>query len=333
MPWIRSVWPNEDGFAGDHERVEPRVFTAGLSKSYGDVDALVDVTVSVEAGRILAVLGHNGAGKTTLVDILSTRCAADAGVARVCGWDVASDGQQVRRRIGVATQFTALDEELSGRDNLILIARLLGATAKQARATTDEYLTTFGLAEAADRRVKTYSGGMRRRTDLAACLLGRPQVLFMDEPSTGLDPVACRQLWDTIKELAQAGITVVLTTQYLEEAERLADDVVVLAGGRVVAAGTPQELKRRVGSQLLTMSFLYTSHCKSAVRWLHSIGVSAKPDYEHRSVFVPLDHPQDAVVAMRVVDVMGLAMTNMRVTEPTLEDVYLSLYGNQEAYR
>jgi ABC-2 type transport system ATP-binding protein len=311
--------------------VEPRIVTAGLSKSYGSVEALVDVTLTVDPGRILGVLGHNGAGKTTLVDILSTRVPADSGTARVCGRNVARSGPQVRRRIGVATQFTALDETLSGRENLILFARLLGATMKQARARADELLASFGLTDAADRRVKTYSGGMRRRTDLAACLLGHPEVLFLDEPSTGLDPVACRQLWDVIKELAGTGITVVLTTQYLAEAENLADDVIVLAGGRVVAAGRPADLKRRFGSQLLTLTFPEVWQGDRAVRWLGRLGLSGVLNPEHRTVVIPVTGGQDVVNAVRTVDAAKLPMTSVRVSEPTLEDVYLSLYSAQQA--
>ncbi|WP_394617233.1 ABC transporter ATP-binding protein [Lentzea sp. JNUCC 0626] len=313
--------------------MEPRVLTEGLSKSYGDVDALVDVSVSVGAGRVLAVLGHNGAGKTTLVDVLSTRCVADSGVARVCGFDVARQGNQVRRRIGVATQFTALDDALSGRDNLILLARLLGDSRRQAQAAADEQLAAFGLTRAANRLVRTYSGGMRRRTDLAACMLGRPLVLFLDEPSTGLDPVACRRLWHKIKKLAEEGITIVLTTQYLEEAERLADDVIVLAGGRVVAAGTPRTLKEGVGRRLLTLTFLNPGQGAAATNWLHRSGLEAVRNHEGSTLTVPLRHAQQAVAAMRVVDAMRLVVTDVRVTEPTLEDVYLSLYRDPQRKR
>jgi ABC-2 type transport system ATP-binding protein len=305
--------------------VEPRIVTAGLGKSYGAVTALADVSIAVGPGRVLGVLGHNGAGKTTLVDILSTRTSADTGGARVAGWDVARSGPQVRRRIAVATQFTALDEALSGRDNLILFARLLGATAKQARGRADELLAAFGLTEAARRRVRTYSGGMRRRTDLAACLLGNPEVLFLDEPSTGLDPVACRQLWDMIRRLADTGITVVLTTQYLAEAEHLADEVIVLAAGRVVAAGTPAELKRRIGSQLLTFTFPHPGHCDHAARWLRDLGLRGVASHQHRAVVVPVDGGRDVVAAVRAVE--ALPVTTVRVTEPTLEEVYLTLHG------
>lgn len=314
-------------------QVEHRIITAGLGKSYGNVDALVDVDLTVDPGRILGVLGHNGAGKTTLVDVLSTRCPADAGSASVCGWDVARHGHQVRRRIGVARQGTALDENLSGRDNLVLFSRLLGATAKQAKARAEQLLAAFGLEEAADRRVRTYSGGMRRRVDLAVALLGQPDVLFLDEPSTGLDPVACRQLWSLVRSLADTGITVVLTTQYLAEAEHLADDVLVLSAGRVVASGTPEDLKRRVGSQLLSLTFPDADLGDRAVRLLRDLGLNGAFDPEDQTVMVAVHDARDVVTAMRTVDIAQLAVSAVQITEPTLEDVYLTLYGAQEAHR
>lgn len=297
------------------------------------MQALADVSFAVGPGRILGVLGHNGAGKTTLVDILSTRARADSGTARVCGWDVERGGTQVRRRIGVATQFTALDENLSGEQNLVLLARLLGATAKQARERAAEMLAAFDLTEAARRRVRTYSGGMRRRTDLAACLLGRPEVLFLDEPSTGLDPVACRQLWDTLKHLAGTGITVLLTTQYLAEAEALADDVLVLAGGRVVAADTPAALKRRLGSQLLTLTFPDAWHRDQAIRRLRGLGMPGAVDPRSGAVVLPVHNGRDVVAAVRAVDSVQLPVMQVRVAEPSLEDVYLALHGAGQEHR
>ncbi|HEY4021944.1 MAG TPA: ATP-binding cassette domain-containing protein, partial [Pseudonocardiaceae bacterium] len=201
---------------------------SGLSKRYGEVAALVDITLEVGRGVVLAILGHNGAGKTTLIDILSTRLPPSAGTAVVCGFDVVRQGRHVRRRIGVVGQFAAVDDALSGRDNLKLVARLLGANARQAGARASELIATFELDDAADRPARTYSGGMRRRLDLAAGLVGAPQVLFLDEPTTGLDPVSRIGLWTTVAQLATSGTTVVLTTQYLDEADRLADRVVVL---------------------------------------------------------------------------------------------------------
>lgn len=313
--------------------MEHRIVTTGIGKSYKEVEALVDVNLTVGPGRILGVLGHNGAGKTTLVDILSTRCPADTGIALVCGWDVTRKRDQVCRRIGVARQITALDENLSGRDNLTLLARLLGATAKQARARAGELLVAFGLEEAADRRVRTYSGGMRRRVDLAVSLLGQPEVLFLDEPSAGLDPVASRQLWSLIKSLANTGITVMLTTQYLAEAESLADEVLVLSAGRVVASGSPEELKRRVGSQLLSLAFADAELAGRAIGLLREIGLFGAFDPADRTVVIPVHDTQDIVTAMRAVDIAQLEVSAVHITEPTLEDVYLTLYGAQEAHR
>lgn len=211
---------------------------AGLSKTFGSVAALDDVSLSVRKGSVLGLLGHNGAGKTTLVNILSTLLRPSRGRARVAGFDVVGDGVEVRRRIGLTGQYAAVDETLSGRDNLILIARLLGAGRADASARADELLEIFQLSDAARRRAKTYSGGMRRRLDLAASLVGRPDVLFLDEPTTGLDPVARRGLWQVVERLVEDGATVLLTTQYLDEADYLADSITVLAEGRIVASGT-----------------------------------------------------------------------------------------------
>ncbi|TDV55962.1 ABC transporter ATP-binding protein [Actinophytocola oryzae] len=309
--------------------MEPLIATTGLGKTFGAVQALADVTLAVGAGRILGLLGHNGAGKTTLIDILSTRIPADTGTALVCGWDVREHGARVRRRIAVASQFTTLDDDLSGRDNLVLFARLLGATVRQARRRAGELLDVFGLADAADLPVRGYSGGMRRRTDLAVCLLGRPDVLFLDEPSTGLDPVACRQLWDMVKGLANTGITVVLTTQYLAEAEHLADEVAVLALGRVVAAGTPAELKRRIGTQTLTLTFADAWQGDRAAGWLRQAGHPGVADPLRATVVVPVAGGADVVSIIRLVGTAGFDVADVRVTEPTLEDVYLSLHTGQ----
>lgn len=302
------------------------IVASRLGKSYGQVRALDDVSVSVGRGRILAVLGHNGAGKSTLVDILSTRSRPDSGTAEVCGWDVTRDGRQVRSRIGVATQLTSLDEALTGRQNLLLVARLLGAGTKQARARSEELLAAFDLADVADRQVRTYSGGLRRRTDLAAALLGHPEVVFLDEPSTGLDPVACHQLWGLVKWLAGTGVTVVLTTQYLQEAEQLADEILVLAAGRVVAQGDPAELKRRVGEQVLTLRFPDPERAERAARRLRHAGIPGTLDEQRLLLTVAVGGGQDVVVALRTIDVPESVVTDVRVKEPSLEDVYLNLY-------
>lgn len=220
-----------------------------LTKSFPGKDepALDGVDLTVAPGRVLALLGANGAGKTTLVRVLATLTLADGGTARVLGHDVRTDGHHVRALIGLVGQVAAIDEGLTGRDNLVLFARLRGLDRRAARARADELLAQFGLVEAARRTVATYSGGMRRRLDLAAGMVTTPEVLVVDEPTTGLDPQARRDLWETLRSLVAAGTTVLLTTQYLEEADALADDVVILREGRVLATGTPAELKRLVG--------------------------------------------------------------------------------------
>jgi ABC-2 type transport system ATP-binding protein len=220
--------------AADHA-----IEAAGVSKWFGPVQALDGVTVAARPGSVLGLLGHNGAGKTTLVNVLATLCRPAAGTARVAGYDVVRQPREVRRRIALTGQFAAVDEQISGRDNLVLVARLRGTGRRAALRRAAELLETFDLAGAADRPVRGYSGGMRRRLDLAASLTGRPEVLFLDEPTTGLDPAARLATWAIVEDLVRDGTTVVLTTQYLDEADRLADTITVLADGRVVAAGAP----------------------------------------------------------------------------------------------
>lgn len=227
---------------------EPAVRVDGLVKRYGATTALADVSLRVEAGSVCAVLGRNGAGKTTAVRILTTLARPDAGQAHVAGYDVLREPRRVRARIGLIGQSTSMDELLTGRDNLEIMGRLYHLRGRHAAARADEMLARFRLTEAAERLVKTYSGGMRRRLDLAASLLVEPRVLFLDEPTTGLDPIARADVWQAVRDLVATGTTVLLTTQYLEEADQLADSIVVIDRGRVAASGTPGELKRRVGS-------------------------------------------------------------------------------------
>src|SRR4051794_31625286 len=223
----------------------------GLAKSYGTTPALRHVDLAVRHGTVLGLLGPNGSGKTTTVRVLATLLRPDAGRVRVLGRDVVAEPAAVRARIGLTGQFAAVDDALSGTDNLVLVARLLDLSRREARRRAAELVERFGLTDAAGRRVRTYSGGMRRRLDLAVSLVGRPEVLFLDEPTTGLDPRHRNEVWDEVRALAADGTTVLLTTQYLEEAEQLADDLVVLDHGRVIAAGTPAALKADVGGQRL----------------------------------------------------------------------------------
>ena len=229
----------------------PVIEIEGVTKTFGSTTALAGVDFTVEAGTVLALLGRNGAGKTTLVRILSTLLAPDCGALRIAGVDVIREAAVVRSLIGLAGQFAAVDDTLTGRENLELVGRLYGLRRADARARADEVLERLGLSEAADVLVRTYSGGMRRRLDLGASLVGRPLVLLLDEPSTGLDPRARIDLWGLIDELVGDGMTLLLTTQYLEEADRLADRIVVIDRGRLIAEGTPEALKRRVGGDVV----------------------------------------------------------------------------------
>ncbi|MGW5718176.1 ATP-binding cassette domain-containing protein [Amycolatopsis sp. NPDC003865] len=303
---------------------QPVIAVTDLAKTYGEVTALAGISLSVARGAVLAVLGHNGAGKTTLIDILSTRVRPSGGTARVCGYDVVRRGRAVRRRIGVTGQFAAVDDALSGRGNLVLIARLLGARPRQAQARAAELIASFGLEDAADRPAGTYSGGMRRRLDLAAGLVGAPQVLFLDEPTTGLDPVSRSGLWSVVEGLAARGTTVVLTTQYLEEADRLADHVVVLGFGHITVAGTPSQLKARLGNRTATLTFGTELALRRAVDALARLGLAA--GRTGLVLSVPLSGPGDIPVLVRALDAAGAPLRDLTVTEPTLDDVYLSLH-------
>src|SRR5918997_1381552 len=231
----------------------PAIVAEGLSQTFGDVVALDGLDLEVEAGTVFGLLGPNGAGKTTLVGVLATLLRPTGGRASVLGHDVVSEPLAVRRRIGLAGQFAAVDEELTGRENVEMVGRLYRLSGAEARTRAAEVLDRFGLSDAADRRVSTYSGGMRRRLDLGASLIGRPPVLLLDEPTTGLDPRTRQELWSTVDRLRRDGTTVLLTTQYLEEADRLAQRIAVVDSGRIAAEGTAAELKARVGTEMLVV--------------------------------------------------------------------------------
>ncbi|MFJ9185284.1 ATP-binding cassette domain-containing protein [Streptomyces anulatus] len=303
---------------------------AGLSKTFGSVAALDDVSLSVRKGSVLGLLGHNGAGKTTLVNILSTLLRPSRGRARVAGFDVVGDGVEVRRRIGLTGQYAAVDETLSGRDNLILIARLLGAGRADASARADELLEIFQLSDAARRRAKTYSGGMRRRLDLAASLVGRPDVLFLDEPTTGLDPVARRGLWQVVERLVEDGATVLLTTQYLDEADYLADSITVLAEGRIVASGTAAELKERAGSRNVSVTLRTDEAVLRTTEVLRRSGLDPAPapapgDEDGLVLVVPVRDSTEIATVVRATDEAGAEIAGLAYAEPTLDDVYMAL--------
>ncbi|MFD3997189.1 ATP-binding cassette domain-containing protein [Streptomyces sp. NPDC058583] len=297
-----------------------------LSMSYGSVRALDSVTVSVPRGTVLGLLGHNGAGKTTLVGILTGAFPPTSGRAAVAGFDVGEQPREVRRRIGLTGQYASVDGQLSGRDNLVLIARLLGAGRKAARARADELLELFALQEVAQRRARTYSGGLRRRLDLAASLVGRPEVLFLDEPTTGLDPASRLTLWEIVEGLVSEGTTVLLTTQYLEEADRLADSVTVLSAGSVIAAGTPAELKAKVGRRTVTLTMDDAEDAGAAVAALRRAAMEPVVAQEPTTVVVvPIEASKDVAAVIRALDHAGLEATEMSFGEPTLDDVYLTL--------
>src|SRR4051812_19432336 len=247
---------------------EPAIATSGLTKSFGDVRALDGVDLEVPQGTILGLLGPNGAGKTTAVRVLTTLLKPDSGTARVAGLDVVKDAAELRQQIGLAGQYAAVDELLTGKENLTMVGRLYGMPRGSARQRATDLLERFELTEAAERPAKTYSGGMRRRLDLAAALVAQPPVLFLDEPTTGLDPRSRLSLWETIEDAVAGGTTVLLTTQYLDEADRLADSIAVIDHGRVIAEGTSDDLKARVGGDRLELTLEDSSQCAESIEVL-----------------------------------------------------------------
>jgi ABC-2 type transport system ATP-binding protein len=297
-----------------------------VSKKFGDVHALDGVSVTAKKGSVLGLLGHNGAGKTTLVNILTTMLPLSGGSAKVAGFDVVRQGHEVRSRIGLTGQFAAVDEQLSGHDNLVLIARLLGASGKQAHQRADDLLEQFDLTEAAKRNAKTYSGGMRRRLDLAASLVGRPEVLFLDEPTTGLDPASRLAMWEIVEKLVADGTTVLLTTQYLDEADRLADSITVLSHGKVVASGTSAELKAQVGQRTVTVTLDSASDVDIALKAINTVGLH--PVAEGLTLTTPVSASRDLATVVRALDDNGLEAHEIGLKEPTLDDVYLTLAAN-----
>ncbi len=302
------------------------VEATGIEKSYGSVHVLVGVDLRVASGSVFALLGPNGAGKTTMVRILSTLTRADAGRASVAGFDVVRDRRQVRHRISLTGQYAALDELQTGVENLRMMGRLVGLGRAQNRIRAAELLDRFDLGDAARRLVKTYSGGMRRRLDLAASLVGQPSVVFLDEPTTGLDLRSRQAMWQIITELAGSGATVFLTTQYLEEADRLADHVAVLDGGRIVADGTASELKQRVAEQRLDLVFNDPAGFDDAVRALGVRALSRDPD--RLSVSVATDGGATHVRSvLDELDPLSRNVSRFTVHTATLDDVFLTLTG------
>jgi ABC-2 type transport system ATP-binding protein len=308
----------------------PAIEAIALEKSYGAVPVLAGVDLRVERGTVFSLLGPNGAGKTTMVRILSTLLRPDAGQARVMGFDVVADQRAVRRAISLTGQYAAVDELQTGDENLRMMGRLAGLGRADSRARAQELLRRFDLTGAAARRVATYSGGMRRRLDLAASLVGQPSVIFLDEPTTGLDPRSRLAMWDVITGLADAGVTVFLTTQYLEEADRLADHVAVIDGGRVVAEGTPAELKRASADQRLDLVLADAHAFEAVARSLGDRVISS--DAGERLIAVATDGGAAHVRALLdEVDPGGEAVERFSVHSATLDDVFLALTGQTTA--
>jgi ABC-2 type transport system ATP-binding protein len=306
----------------------PAIRVEGLTKRFGSVTALAGIDLEVPAGSVFGLLGPNGAGKTTTIRILATVLPPDGGRAEVLGHDVVRDAKTVRRTIGLAGQHAAVDGNLTGRENLRLIGRLVHLPRQAVTARAAELLERFELSEAADRPVRTYSGGMRRRIDLAAALVNQPPVLFLDEPTTGLDPHSRNEVWQMVGELVDDGTTVVLTTQYLEEADRLAARVAVVDEGRVIANDTPERLKAKLGSTVVELAFADPAAAARAHALLAEAGPGS-PELDGSIVRLSSgDGAQVVVDALRTVDGGGIAPSGLTVREPSLDDVFLALTGH-----
>ncbi|GGX39559.1 ATP-binding cassette domain-containing protein [Streptomyces fructofermentans] len=306
------------------------IYAEGLVKTFGDVKALDGVDLDVPEGTVLGLLGPNGAGKTTTVRCLTTLLRPDRGKAFVAGIDVLKHPNEVRRSIGLSGQFAAVDEYLTGRENLHMVGQLYQMRSKLAKARAVELLEQFHLTEAADRPAKTYSGGMRRRLDLAAALVVSPPVMFMDEPTTGLDPRNRQQLWEVIKQLVSGGTTLLLTTQYLEEADHLAHDICVVDHGRVIARGTSDELKARTGGERVEVVVHDREHIATASEVLRGFGKGETTVEEHtRMLTVPVSGGAKLLAeVIRELDTRGIEIDDIGLRRPTLDDVFLSLTGH-----
>lgn len=306
----------------------PAVETHDIVKTFGDVVALDGVSVAIERGIVYGLLGPNGAGKTTLIRVLTTLLKPDSGSASVAGIDVLENPVGTRHKIGLAGQFAAVDEFLTGRENVEMVGRLYNLSAQEASRRADEVLQRIGLILSADRQVRTYSGGMRRKLDLAASMVGRPEVLFLDEPTTGIDPGSRLDLWDLIEELVAGGTTLLLTTQYLDEADRLADRIGVIHQGRLIAEGTGDELKTQLGGDVVEI------HAQD-----EDIGAAAEalsrvagdhPLVEGASLAIPApDGPRTLTAAVRELDSAGVVPRDIALRKPTLDDVFLTLTGHR----
>ncbi len=304
------------------------VETEGLVKRFGKTEAVAGIDLAVPAGSVYGFLGPNGAGKTTTLRMLATLLRPDAGTARVLGYDVLREADAVRSRVSMTGQFASVDEELTGLENLLLLARLLGFSWRQGRARAEALLSAFELEAASGRPVKTYSGGMRRRLDIAASLVVTPDLIFLDEPTTGLDPRSRTQVWDIVRTLVYEGTTVLLTTQYLEEADQLAERIAVIDNGRVIAEGTPWQLKVSVGAGTLHLTLGDPAQCAHAERLLEDVlGVTAQRGTDACALSVRTGDAERATRALSILSDAGIAVSKFSLGQPSLDEVFFSLTG------
>jgi ABC-2 type transport system ATP-binding protein len=304
------------------------IHARGLMKKFGELRAVDGIDLDVPRGMIFAILGPNGAGKTTLMRMLATLLKPDEGAASIMGHDLKAAPDQVRASIAMTGQFASLDEDLTGRENLVLLARLWGFRGKSARERADQLLATFDLADAATRQVKNYSGGMRRRLDIAASLVVTPGVLFLDEPTTGLDPVARKSVWSMIRQLAGSGVTILLTTQYMDEADQLAARIAVIDHGKKIAEGSPRELKVATGSGFLHVAVADTNKLEEAARLLEAhLGAAVQRSVEAGTLAVVAKTPKDANAALGALIDAGIELADFSMGTPSLEEVFFALTG------
>jgi ABC-2 type transport system ATP-binding protein len=296
-----------------------------ISKDFGTVRALDSVSVAAARGTVLALLGHNGSGKTTLINILTGAIPPSSGRASIAGFDIQRQPRAARQHFGLTGQFASVDGRLSGRDNLLLVARLLGADRRASKARADALLEAFGLGEIATRRASTYSGGLCRRLDIAMSLVGQPDVIFLDEPTTGLDLTSKIALWDTIEKLVAEGTTVVLTTQDLEEAGRLASTITVLSQGAVVASGTPAELKARAGRRSVTIKLATAEQTSEAMEWLTRAGLAPETGREPGTVVLPANAAEEITLVVMWLKQAKIEPSELTFSPPSLDDVYLAI--------
>jgi len=303
--------------------------TRGLKKSFGKTHAVAGVDLAVSAGGVYGVLGPNGAGKTTAIRMLATLLRPDAGEAQVLGYDVVRDARAVRSRVGLTGQFASVDEDLTGVENLLLLARLLGYSRRRGRERAADLLDAFGLAEAADRQVKKYSGGMRRRIDIAASLVVTPELIFLDEPTTGLDPRSRNQVWEIVRGMVAEGATVLLTTQYLDEADQLADRIAVIDHGKVIAEGSSGELKASVGAGSLHVRLRAPEQRAEAERVLAGVlEVPAEPSADPAALSARISDPERVARALAELSRSGIDVTEFALGQPSLDEVFLTLTGH-----